>query len=150
MRIKELSLTKRQKMELEFTAEFDTRAFMQKRSRIILMKADGLSSREIARALSISEPLVNRWVSRYREKGFAGLRNKTEQGAKPIMDPSDEIAVREAIDKDRLSLMKAKERWQHATGKEASRSTFRNFYQSWCKIWRYKETSEGETLAATL
>ena len=127
MRITEITLTKRQKVELEFTVEFDSRAFLQKRSRIILMKAEGLSSRDIATALSVSVPMVNRWVSRYREKGFAGLRNKSGQGDKPIMDSSDEIAVRQAIEKDRLSLMKAKERWQNATGKEASRSTFRIF-----------------------
>ena len=127
MRITEITLTKRQKVELEFTVEFDSRAFLQKRSRIILMKAEGLSSRDIATALSVSVPMVNRWVSRYRKNGFAGLRNKPGQGAKPIMDSSDEVAVREAIEKDRLSVMKAKERWQNATGKEASRSTFRNF-----------------------
>lgn len=65
--------------------------------------------------------MVNRWVKQYLEKGTDGLRNKPGQGAKPIMDSSDEEAVRKAIEQDRLSVMKAKERWQQATGKEASR-----------------------------
>ncbi len=59
--------------------------------------------------------------------GITGLRNKPGQGCKPIMGPADESVVIEAIQKDRLSVMKAKERWQQATGKEACKSTFRSF-----------------------
>ncbi len=127
MRITEVKLTKKQRVELEYIEHFDSRPFMQKRSRIILCKADGLSSKKIAEMLSCSEPKVNRWVKRYLEHGVDGLRNKPGQGAKPIMDSLDEEAVRIAIEKDRLSVMKAKERWQQATGKEACRDTYRAF-----------------------
>lgn len=127
MRITEVNLTEKQRVELEYTMHFDSRPFMQNRCRIVLYKADGLSSRKIAEMLSSSEHRVNRWVKRYLEKGIEGLRNKPGQGAKPIMDASDEQAVREAIGQDRLSVMKAKERWQEATGKKASKDTFRAF-----------------------
>ena len=127
MRITEVKLTKKQRVELEYIEHFDSRPFMQKRSRIILSKADGMPSKLIAEKLSCSEHKVNRWVKRYLSQGADGLRNKPGQGAKPIMDSSDEEAVRQAIDKDRLSVMKAKERWQQATGKEACRDTFRAF-----------------------
>ena len=127
MRITEVKLTKRQRVELEHMEHFDSRPFMQKRSRIILLKARGLSSKEIAERLSCSEPKVNRWVNRYLAEGADGLRNKPGQGAKTIMDSSDEEAVRAAIEKDRLSVMKAKERWQQVTGKEACRDTYRAF-----------------------
>lgn len=127
MRITEVKLTKKQRVELEYIEHFDSRPFMQKRSRIILDKDDGLPSKKIAERLSCSEHKVNRWVRRYLEQGIDGLRNKPGQGAKPIMDSSDEEAVRHAIEKDRLSVMKAKERWQQATGKEACRDTYRAF-----------------------
>ena len=127
MRITEVNLTKKQRVELEYIVHFDPRPFMQKRSQIILFKAQGMPSKEVAERLSCSEPKVNRWVRRYLEHGVDGLRNKPGQGAKPIMDVSDEEAVRLAIEKDRLSVMKAKERWQQATGKEACRDTFRAF-----------------------
>ena len=127
MRITEVNLTKKQRVELEYMEHFDPRPFMQKRSRIILFKAQGMPSKEVAERLSCSEPKVNRWVRRYLAHGIDGLRNKPGQGAKPIMDSSDEEAVRQAIEKDRLSVMKAKERWQQATGKEACRDTFRAF-----------------------
>ena len=127
MRITEVKLTKRQRVELEYMGHFDSRPFMQKRSQIILLKARGLSLKEIAERLSCSEPKVKRWVNRYLAEGADGLRNKPGQGAKTIMDSSDEEAVRAAIEKDRLSVMKAKERWQQATGKEACRDTYRAF-----------------------
>ncbi len=127
MRITEVKLTKKQRVELEYIEHFDSRPFMQKRSRIILDKADGMPSKKIAERLSCSEHKVNRWVRRYLEQGIDGLRNNPGQGAKPIMDSSDEDAVRHTIEKDRLSVMKAKERWQQATGKEACRDTYRAF-----------------------
>ncbi len=127
MRITEVKLSKKQRVELEYIEHFDSSPFMQKRSSIILDKADDLPSKKIAERLSCSEHKVNRWVRRYLEQGIDGLRNKPGQGAKPIMDSSDEEAVRDAIEKDRLSVMKAKERWQQATGKEACRDTYRAF-----------------------
>lgn len=127
MKITDVNLTKKQRVELEYIAHFDPRPFKQLRSRIVLLKSDGLSSRKVAEQLSVSELTVNRWVNRYLSAGADGLRNKPGQGCKPIMDSSDEAVVIEAIQKDRLSVMKAKERWQNATGKEACKSTFRSF-----------------------
>lgn len=118
---------KRQHVELEHIEHFDTKPFMQKRSSIILRKADGLSLKKVAETLSCSEPMVNRWVKRSLEKGVGGLRNKPGQGAKPIMDSSEEEAEREAIKRGSLSVMKAKEGWQQPTGKEACRNTYRAF-----------------------
>ena len=97
MRITELKLTKKQRVELEYIEHFDPRSFMQKRNRVVLYKADGLSSKEIAEKLSYSEHKVNRWVRRCLDQGVDGLRNRPGQGAKPIMDTSDEEAVRQAI-----------------------------------------------------
>jgi len=65
MRITEVKLTKKQRVELEYIEHFDSRPFMQKRSRIIMDKADGMPSKKIAGRLSCSEHKVNRWVRRY-------------------------------------------------------------------------------------
>ena len=46
MRITEVKLTKKQRVELEYIEHFDSRPFMQKRSRIILDKADGMPLKE--------------------------------------------------------------------------------------------------------
>lgn len=150
IRITEVNLIKKQRVELEYTLHLDARSFMQNRSQIVLYKADELSSKAIAEKLSCSEHKDNRWVNRYLSNGIDGLRNKPGLGCKPIMDSSDTQAVIDAIEKDRLSVMKAKEKWEQAKGKEACRDTFRAFYQPWRKIWTYKENDQRGTLAATL
>ena len=42
------------------------------------------------------------------------LKTRPGQGRKPIMDCSDEEAVRKAIEEDRQSVSKAREAWQNA------------------------------------
>ena len=113
-----------------------------------IVQSPGTPSKEIAERLSCSEPKVNRWVKRYLAQGVDGLWNKPGQGAKPIMDSSDEEAVRLAIEKDRFSVMKAKERWQQARRRAATRTGL--FYQPWRKIWTYKKDAQTDTLAAAL
>ena len=64
---------------------------------------------------------------RYKEEGIEGLKTRAGRGRKPIMDSSDEEAVRRAIEEDRQCVSKAKAAWEQATGKEASDMTFKRF-----------------------
>lgn len=64
------------------------------------------------------------------------------------MDSSDEEAVRLAIEKDRLSVMKAKERWQRQQARRRAATRTGLFYQPWRKIWTYKKDAQTDTLAA--
>jgi transposase len=63
---------------------------------------------------------VNGWVKRFQTEGIDGLQTRPGQGRKPIMDCSDEEAVRRTIESDRQSVRAVKEAWQNASGKEAS------------------------------
>lgn len=58
------------------------------------------------------------------------METRPGQGRKPIMDCSDEEAVRMAIEEDRQSVSKAREAWQNATGKETSDITFKRFLET--------------------
>ena len=80
--------------------------------------------------LEVTVPTVYTWVKRYEENGIKGLETRPGQGRKPIMDCSDEEAVRKAIEEDRQSVSKAREAWQNATGKEASDITFKTFFRN--------------------
>ena len=71
---------------------------------------------------------VNAWVKRFLAEGIEGLQTRPGRGRKPIMDCSDEQAVRLAIEQDRQSVSKAKAAWQQATGKHASDMTFKRFF----------------------
>ena len=70
---------------------------------------------------------VRRWVVRYKAEGVKGLETRHGRGRKPIMDGTDEAAVRLAVWRDRQSVDKAREAWQKASGKRAGESTFKRF-----------------------
>lgn len=95
--------------------------------RAVLLKSKGLSSQEIGQQTEMSHISVNSWVKRFKESGITGLHTRPGRGRKPIIDCSDEAAVRKAIEGDRQSVSKAREEWQNATGKEASDWTFKRF-----------------------
>ena len=97
------------------------------RCRAVLLKSSGLTSKAIGEQTEMTHISVNSWVKRFESEGIKGLETRSGRGRKPIMDCSDEDAVRIAIENDRQSVRKAKEAWQQATGKEASESTFRAF-----------------------
>ncbi|WP_244262944.1 helix-turn-helix domain-containing protein [Tannerella forsythia] len=97
------------------------------RCRAILLKADGLTSKKVGEQTEMTHISVNSWVKRFETEGIKGLETRPGRGQKPIMDCSDEDAVRKAIENDKQSVRKAKEAWQQASGKEASESTFRAF-----------------------
>ena len=97
------------------------------RCRAVLLKSSGLTSKAIGEQTEMTHISVNLWVKRFESEGIKGLETRPGRGRKPIIDCSDEEAVRIAIENDRQSVRKAKEAWQQATGKEASESTFRAF-----------------------
>jgi transposase len=97
------------------------------RCRALLLKSEGMSSARVGEQTEMTAQSVNGWVKRFETGGIKGLRTRPGQGRKPVMDSSDEEAVRKAIESDRQSVRAAKEAWQKASGKEASELTFRRF-----------------------
>lgn len=97
------------------------------RCRAVLLKSEGLSSVRVGEQTEKTAQSVNGWVKRFETEGFDGLYTRSGQGRKPIMDCSDEDAVRKAIESDRQSVRAAKEAWQTSSGKEASDLTFKRF-----------------------
>lgn len=74
----------------------------------------GKSRRADANEFSVGECLGKRFLG----EGLTGLETRPGRGRKPIMDCSDEAAVRRAIEQDRQSVSKAKLAWQESTGSE--------------------------------
>ncbi len=52
------------------------------RARIVLLRSEGHSQREVARRLAVSLPCVNKWSQRFETDGLAGLRDRPGRGAK--------------------------------------------------------------------
>ncbi len=64
---------------------------------------------QIADILNVTNPSIYKWIKRFEAEGIKGLETRSGQGRKPIMDCSDEKAVRKAIKEDRQSVSKARE-----------------------------------------
>lgn len=126
-KIKVIQLTDEQRLQLEEGFRQGKSHAYRMRCRTILLKAKGLTSKEVGVQTEQTHISVNSWVKRFETEGIKGLETCPGRGRKPIMDKSDEDAVRIAIENDRQSVMKAKEAWQQASGKKASESTFRAF-----------------------
>ena len=124
---KVLELTEAQRLELERGFRLGEKHCFRMRCRAILLKADGLSSAKAGAQTEMSSVSVNAWVKRYKEEGIEGLNTRSGRGRKPIMDTSDEEAVRRAIEQDRQCVSKARAAWEQATGKKASDMTFKRF-----------------------
>mgnify|MGYP002748334397 CR=1 FL=1 len=127
-KIKKLKLTPEQYAELENGFRNGTSHCFRMRCRAVLLKGKGLSSAKAGEQTEMSFVSVNAWVKRFLTEGIDGLQTRPGRGRKPIMDCSDEQAVRLAIEQDRQSVSRAKEAWQQATGKRAERYNVQMFF----------------------
>lgn len=127
MKIKILILTESERNSLTQGFRLGESHCFRMRCRAVLLKSEGLSSVQVGEQTEMTAQSVNGWVKRFELEGIKGLYTRPGQGRKPIMDCSDEEAVRKAIESDRQSVRLAKEAWQNSSGKEASELTFRRF-----------------------
>ena len=70
------------------------------RCRAVLLKGSGQSSAKAGEQTERSFVSVNAWVKRFFTEGIDGLQTRPGRGRKPIMDCSDEQAVRLASEQD--------------------------------------------------
>ena len=127
MKATRIELSEAQRAELENGYRKGERHCFRMRCLAVLLKSEGLASAKVGERVEMNEHTVNSWLKRYREEGMKGLETRPGRGRKPIMDCTDEEAVRKAIEQDRQSVNKAREAWQQASGKEVSEETFKRF-----------------------
>ena len=126
-KIKIIELTDKERLQLEEGFRRGKNHSFRMRCRAILLKSNGLTSKDVGIQTEMTDISVNSWLKRFECEGVTGLDTRPGRGRKPIMNSSDEDTVRRAIENDRQSVKKAKEAWQQASGKKASESTFRAF-----------------------
>jgi transposase len=98
------------------------------RCRTILLKSDGLKSKEVGKMVGMSHVSVNSWLQRYKLEGISGLFTKAGRGRKPIIDKTKDVeAILEAVKSNRQRLQTAKAAWEEKSKKSVSRDTFRTF-----------------------
>ena len=102
-------------------------AFRQ-RCLLVLQKAQGRRSKDIAAQLGCCEQVVNSWVARYQADGLAGLATKKGRGRKAILSKENDLAaVREAVQNNRQRLSLAKAELEQELGKGFSTLTLKRF-----------------------
>ena len=108
---KQPKLNAEQETALLKTYRESTNASLRMRSHLILLKHQGHSSKYISglKGYPKNEGMINTWVNRYESLGIEGLKNKTGQGRKRILDKTaHEAKVKEIIKSERQRLTQAK------------------------------------------
>jgi transposase len=103
----------------------------RQRCQIILLKADGRTSADVARIVGQCTMSVNNWVVRYKELGIEGLSTKAGRGRKPTLTVAqDGEAVKRAVIANRQQLDQAKLEFEAETNKTVSRAMLRRFLKA--------------------
>ena len=70
-----------------------------KRAQIVLLAAEGRSTRSIAKAVGVQLRIVSLWRHRYAEQGLEGLEDKPRPGKKPIYTKATDRRILALLDK---------------------------------------------------
>ena len=119
------------KQELEEGLHTGKSHAFRTRCQVVLLKAEGRKSKEVAGIVKMCEMSVNNWLLRYRTEGIAGLLTKPGRGRKPLIARvQDEAGILESIKANRQRLQTAKAEWETVSGKRVSSSTLRRFLKA--------------------
>jgi len=69
-----------------------------KRARIVLLAADGMASRAIAREVRVMPGIVSIWRKRFAASGIEGLKDKPRPGAKPVYTTATDRRILAMLD----------------------------------------------------
>lgn len=107
-----------------------THAF-RKRCHVVLLKAEGRSSKDIGLIVGMHEVSVGNWLNRYEAEGIAGLVTKEGRGRKPLLDERQDITiVRATIAEERQRLTQAKALLEQRLNKTFSAKTLKRFLKN--------------------
>jgi len=70
-----------------------------KRARIVLLAADGRSTRSIAKEVGVQPRIVSLWRHRYADRGLEGLQDKPRPGKQPIYTKTTDKRILKLLDK---------------------------------------------------
>ncbi len=90
-----IRLSDEQRIELQhWQRSTTTRAGLVRRSRVILLLADGMPVLRVAEAVEMGRRHVYKWAWRFLERGIEGLSDKPGRGRKPSFPPGGGRACR--------------------------------------------------------
>ncbi len=121
-------LSESAKLELEQGAKTGSTSCFRTRCEVILLKAIGLDSEQVAKFTTMTYVSVNSWTKRYKEEGIEGLKTKPGRGRKVLLSvEADKEAILQAVKANRQRIQTAKAEWEQGSTKRVSLSTFKTF-----------------------
>ena len=126
-----ITLDDKTRAALEDGHRRDKSQTFRQRCQIVLLKAQGRKSKEIATICGCGEKSINDWLHRYRAAGIDGLRTKAGRGRPSILSTqTDAAAVRQAVQLHRQRISLAKAALEADLGKEFSHRTLVRFLKN--------------------
>ena len=119
--------------ELEQTYRHGKSHSIRQRSHIVLLKSQGHSSKYISELQGYpkSQDTINHWVTRYETLGIAGLKNKSGQGRKKILNKeAHEEKVKAIVKSERQRLTYAKSLIENELDVKMSEKTLTRFLKT--------------------
>ncbi len=121
-------LSESAKLDLEQGVKTGKTPCFRARCEIILLKAMGLDSEQVAKLTTMTYVSVNAWTKRYKEEGMEGLKTKPGRGRKVLLIVAvDKESVLQAVKANRQRIQTAKAAWEQESNKIVSLSTFKAF-----------------------
>jgi transposase len=126
-----IDLNEKQRAELEQGYCNGNTHVFRLRCQMVLLKADGRKSQEIADILGLCQQAVNGWLWRYKNDGIKGLETKPGQGRVPILNLSQDAAlVRLSVAEHRQRISQARAELERNLEKQFSDRTLRRFLKN--------------------
>jgi len=130
-RFLQIVLDDNKRAELEHGVKHGDSHTFRRHCQIVLLKADGRKSTEIAAIFGCCEKSANDWLHRYLANGVAGLHIKTGCRCRSILsETADAEIVRCAVGEHRQRIGQAKAALETATGKRFSQRTLVRFLKN--------------------
>lgn len=92
--VEPLTLTMEERAELEGRARAQTSAHRDRqRAEVVLLAADGMRGRAIAKQVGLSPQAVCKWRIRFRDHGLEGLEDAPRSGRPLVYGPTDRLVL---------------------------------------------------------
>lgn len=82
---KQIELEESEHSSLLHNSKYHAKAEVREKCQAILLNHSGLSQKDVARHLRVSEVSICHWIQTWKHSGLAGLCRKSGQGRKPIL-----------------------------------------------------------------
>lgn len=127
-KIKSVVLSEVERTALEKGARDGKSFAYRKRCTMILLKADGRTSQDVAKVVGGCEVVVNNWMKRYQEHGIEGLVMRAGRGRRSILQADSDLeVVRLCVQKHRQKVSLAKAELEAELGKAFGILTLKRF-----------------------